>query len=493
MGSLFKISRAAYGAQVQVRGVTVRIGLFFDGTGNNRTNSQIAADCRAQAQINDNAHTAACAGRHDNLASSYANDVTNIARLCELYSLRLKAQESAGGLCVSVPIYITGIGTTSGKQDSVLAGQSFGRGSTGVLAKVASAIKLVRDALMAFRENNPGCVIDGLEFDLFGFSRGAAAARHFANEVLKQQSGALSPLLKLKSIAWGHEFAWQAGSVRLKVIGLFDTVAAIGSVSDLGNIRDADSGQINIYLPPGCAQQVLQLVAGDEQRRNFPLNSVMPGWPKEVVLPGSHSDIGGGYHLNIREKLLLTRPRRSVVASNTRFHATSAWRESQADLQALDTCEWLDPMDANASLFIDCQENYPNVGSDTVGVKAVLAAVSINRRVYGHLSRIYLRVMHELAVAEGVPLDPVPDSPALGLVPELEVIAEKLITYAKGGPDTLDEGERRLLRRRYIHTSAHWCALVGTGASRSRAIFVHAPEPGGRVFHPNVGQRGYPQ
>jgi hypothetical protein len=195
----------------------------------------------------------------------------------------------------------------------------------------------------------------------------------------------------------------------------------------------------------------------------------------------------------MREKLLLTRPRRSVVDSNIRFHATAAWRESQMDLQAMDTYEWLDPMDAKASLFIDCQENYPNVGSDTVGVKAVLAAVSINRRVYGHLSRIYLRVMHQLAVAEGVPLDPVPDSPALRLVPELEVIAEKLIAYAKGGPDTLDEGERRLLRRRYIHASAHWSALVGTGASRSSAFFVHAPEPRGRVFHPNVGQRGYPQ
>ena len=161
MGSLFKVSRTAYGAQVQMRGVTVRMGLFFDGTGNNRINSQIAADCRAQAQSTDNAHTPACAGRHDNLASSYANDITNIARLCDLYALRPKAQESAHGLCVSMPIYITGIGTTSGKQDSVLAGQSFGRGSTGVLAKVASAIKLVRDALMAFRELTQAPSCDG--------------------------------------------------------------------------------------------------------------------------------------------------------------------------------------------------------------------------------------------------------------------------------------------------------------------------------------------
>lgn len=492
MVSIFKVSGAAYGTHVQHRGVTVRIGLFFDGTGNNRINSQIAADCRAQALMNNNAHTGACAGRHANLASSYANDVTNIARLYELYAVQPRALESVHGLNVFVPIYIAGIGTTSGKPDSVLAGQSFGRGMTGVLAKVASAVRSLRDELTAFQGNNPGCVIKGLEFDLFGFSRGAAAARHFANEVLKQNKGDLAPLLRLKSIAWASDFSWAADSVRVKMIGLFDTVAAIGSVSDLGNVRDALSCRVNIYLPPGCAQQVVQLVAGDEQRRNFPLNSVAPDWPLEIVVPGSHSDIGGGYHLNTRENVLLTRPRRSVVASGTNVSATSAWQKSQADLQAMDAYEWLDPTDINASLFIDCQENYPNVSGDTVGVKAVLAAVCMNRRVYGHLSRIYLRVMHALAVDEGVPLEPVPNSPALGLVPELEVIAGKLIAYAKGGPDTLLDSERRLLRRRYTHRSAHWTALVGSGASRSKALFVHAPELGRRVFHPNVQPPGYP-
>ncbi|MEB0090207.1 DUF2235 domain-containing protein [Pseudomonas sp. CCI4.2] len=478
---------------VQTRGVTVRIGLFFDGTGNNRINSQIAADCRAQAVMNNNAHTGACAGRHANAASSYASDITNIARLYELYVLRPKAHETPQGLSVSVPIYVSGAGTTSGKHDSVWAGQVLGRGNTGVLAKVSEGVKKLRTVLETFQTNNCGCTVEGLELDLFGFSRGAAAARHFANEVLKQEKGALGPLLKLQSIAWGSDFAWGSGSVRLKVIGLFDTVAAIGGFSDFGNTRDNCNRRVNLYLPPGSAQQVLHLVAGDEQRRNFALNSVTPGWPKEIVLPGAHSDIGGGYHLNVREKVLLSRPRRSVVNLNTAFHETVAWRESQADLQTIDAREWLDPLDAEASLSIENDERLPNAGSNTVGVKAVVAAVSMNRRVYGHLSRVYLRVMHELASAEGVPLEPVPDSPALSLVPELQVIAQKLIAYAKGGPYTLDEGEQRLLRRRFIHRSAHWSALVGSGASRSHAIFVHAPEPGGRICHPNVGKPGYPE
>jgi Uncharacterized alpha/beta hydrolase domain (DUF2235) len=475
------------------RRVKVRIGLFFDGTGNNRINSQIAAECRTQAPMNSYGHTKACNGRHADPGSSYANDLSNIARLYELYRHRPKAEQTQHGWGSSWPIYVSGIGTTSGKDDSVWAGQILGRGSTGVLAKVAAGVKELSAVLEVFTIGNPDCVIERLEFDLFGFSRGAAAARHFANEVLKQVNGALAPVLEQKNIAWAPGFAWENTSVSLKVIGLFETVAAIGGLRDLGNVKDAVNRRVNLYLPPGSAQQVLHLVAEDEQRRNFALNSVAPHWPKEIVLPGAHSDIGGGYPLHMREKLLLTRPRRSMVSMDTPRQFTAAWKETQAELLTIDASQWLDPLDMEASLRIECEENLPNAGSQTVGVKAVSAAVILDRRVYGHLSRIYLRVMHELACAEGVPLEPIPDSPALSLVPELKLIEQKLISYARGEPDTLTDSERRLLRRRYVHRSAHWNAWGAGGSVGSRrAVFVHAPESGGRVRHPHIGQPGYP-
>lgn len=477
----------------QKRRIKVRIGLFFDGTGNNRINSQIAAECRIQAPMNNYGHTKACNGRHADPGSSYANDLSNIARLFELYRQNPTAQKAEFGWEVSRPIYISGIGTTSGKDDSVWAGQVLGRGSTGVLAKVAAGVKKLSAVLEALTISHADEVIEGLEFDLFGFSRGAAAARHFANEVLKQENGALAPMLKQQNIAWAPGFSWENDSVRLKVIGLFDTVAAVGGLRDLGNVTDAVNRRVNLYLPPGAAQQVLHLVAEDEQRRNFALNSIAPAWPKEIVLPGSHSDIGGGYPLHMREKLLLTRPRRSLVSKSTPFHEAPAWLDTQTDLQAIDAGQWLDPLDMDASLRVDCDESHPNAGSHKVGLKAVSAAVVMERRVYGHLSRIYLRVMHELACTEGVPFEPIPDSPALQLVPELEVIAQKLIGYAKGEPYTLTEGENRLLRRRYIHRSAHWNAWGGVNLRRSSSVFVHAPEPGGRVRHSNISQPGYPQ
>ena len=36
--------------------VTVRLGVFFDGTGNNRVNSQIGADCQAMTEEIGRAH-----------------------------------------------------------------------------------------------------------------------------------------------------------------------------------------------------------------------------------------------------------------------------------------------------------------------------------------------------------------------------------------------------------------------------------------------------
>lgn len=492
MNSTGTSKRGAASLAPKMRRVTLRIGLFFDGTGNNRINSHIAARCRAQITIN-NSHISECAGRHTDPASSYSNDLSNVARLYELYRKQPSVQAMESGLKAYWPIYVSGIGTTSGKCDSVWAGQSFGRGSTGVIAKVANGVKQLGAVLDAFKGENPGCVIDGLEFDLFGFSRGAAAARHFANEVLKQAKGALGPLLDQRGIPWSPDFAWHNASVKLKVIGLFDTVAAIGGIKDWGNIRDASNRGVNLYLPPGSAQQVLHLVAADEQRRNFALNSIAPDWPREVVVPGAHSDIGGGYHPQVWEKLFLTRPRRSIVSLDTNCRASPAWLESESDLRAIDASQWFDPLDREASLRVEGCERYPGAGSNKVGVKAVLAAVSLERRVFGHLSRVYLRVMHELACAEGVPLDPIPDSPELSLVPELEVVAQKLIAYAKGDPYTLDESEQRMLRQRYIHRSAHWNAAVGNGGSLSDAVFIHAPQSGGRVHHPNVSQPGYPR
>jgi hypothetical protein len=470
--------------------VTVRIGVFFDGTGNNRINSQIGADCQAMAQIYHNVHIKECGGRHSDPDSSYSNDLTNIAWLAELYRSQPIASNDGEGLRVYQAVYVSGAGTTSGGRDSRLSGQALGRGNTGVLAKVAAGVKKIGAVLNAFADHNPGCVIGALELDLFGFSRGGASARHLANEVLKQQRGALGPLLNPQKLPLAADFSWNERCVRVKVIGLFDTVAAMGGISDLGNVRDAINKRVNLFLPPGCAQQVIHLVAGDEHRRNFALNSVAPDWPREIVLPGSHSDIGGGYPPQCVERVSLTRPRRSVVSATAAFDTTDAWLQTHAEMLSLDLQRWIDPQDDACSISVECRERLSQRGQRT---KTVTAAVMLERRVFGHLSRVYLRVMHALACDENVPFRAFPDSPELSLPAELRGIALKLVAYARGQGNPLSEEELQMMYRRYIHCSAHWNNAFGQRRTLMDSLFIHAPASQGRQRFANLGQRGYPQ
>ncbi|MCO8160671.1 DUF2235 domain-containing protein [Pseudomonas sp. 21LCFQ010] len=479
-------------AQVTRFPVTVRVGLFFDGTGNNRVNSGIAAHCREQMQAGQQEHTRECAGRHAGSHGSYTNDYSNIARLFELYRKQAVARRETDGWKVYWPVYIGGVGTTSGGRDSRWPGQSLGRGSTGVLAKVDKAVSRLAECLALFALDNPGCVIDVLELDIFGFSRGAASARHLVNEILKQERGALGRLLADTALAWSPTFGWQQGSVRIMLVGLFDTVAAVGGWRDLGNVRDSHNRRVNLYLPPGCARQVLHLVARDEWRRNFALNSIAPGWEREIVLPGAHSDIGGGYHQLTYEEVLMSRPHTSVVGRDVRDEDSPAWREAEADLQAMDAAYWVDPADPHACLQVQSSTVASARHAAGSGGRLVMATVCMRRQVCGHLSRIHLRIMHTLACDEGVPFEAIGDSPDLALPQALEDICRRLIGQARGDTVGLTPEQQQLLRWRYIHHSAHWEPLIGTLGGLGDALFVHAPQPGGRKIHPNVAPSDYP-
>lgn len=473
--------------------VTVRAGLFFDGTANNRVNSRIGAECQAMMETNNNAHIRECGGRHLEPGSSYSNHPSNIARLVELYRRQYIAAADKQGLKVYWPIYVSGAGTTSGGRDSVLAGQGLGRGLTGVVAKVERAFAKLETQMKNFSRTNPGAVIEALELDVFGFSRGGASARHFVNEILKQDKGLLEPILRSRRVPLAASFAWDHGCVRIKVVGLFDTVAAVGSLRDLGNIRDASNTRVNLYLPQGCAEQVLHLVARDEFRRNFALNSITPAWSREIVLPGAHADIGGGYPAQMTEKVLLTRPRLSLVHRDSPCEASQAWLDALAELQRMNTERWLvDPADSQASMKVECCE-FTGGGGGRFGAKTVAAAVCLRRQVYGDLQQVYLRIMHELAREAGAPFMSIQEGAQWCVRAELQGIAEKLMYYARGGPYGLTEQEERILRWRYIHRSAHWGGAPGSIGTLSDAVFVHAPAPAGRILHPNVGQPGYPQ
>jgi len=323
--------------------------------------------------------------------------------------------------------------------------------------------------------------VDALEFDIFGFSRGAAAARHFANELLKANGGVLAGLLRPGQFGLSEDFEW-SGHACINFIGLFDTVAAVADPMrwDFSPADHLNPG-VNLYLPPGCARKVVQLTARDEMRWNFALNSVAPHH-QEIALPGAHSDIGGGYLPIAREKLILSRPVSSTVPAGTSIENTHAWRETSRQYE-----KWMAlglPEDQLKKEVRRIRKLNPR-GVNHPPEDWVLGLVTIDRQIRGELALVYLRVMRELAVENGVPVKSIPDTPIFALPFELQDIAKKMMAYAYGSRFDLNEDEYRLLRSRYIHLSAHWKPTSG--------LLISKPAPNVRLVYNNEPQQGYPE
>jgi len=483
--------------QQQVRqGITLRIGVFFDGTGNNLANAAVTEKCRQDdltlldertlGEVVDYCRAHGFGGSEgkgfftQTPDNSYGNAPSNVARLFDLYqddATRSLAKEERSA-CVKV--YLEGIGTSSGEEDSVY-GQATGMGDTGVVARVMQSPNTISLQLGLFTENNPGVQVDALEFDIFGFSRGAAAARHFANELLKAKGGVLAGLLRPGQFGLSEDFEW-SGHACINFIGLFDTVAAVADpmrwdFSPAGHLNPG----VNLYLPPGCARKVVQLTARDEMRWNFALNSVAPHH-QEIALPGAHSDIGGGYLPIAQEKLILSRPVSSTVPAGTPTELTHAWRETERQYE-----KWKAfglPEDQLKKEVRRIRKLHPR-GVNHPPEDWMLGLVTIERPIRGELALVHLRVMRELAAEYGVPVKSIPDTPVFALPSELQDIAKKMMAFANGSRFDLNQDEERLLRSRFIHLSAHWKPTSG--------LLISKPAPNVRLVYNNQPQQGYPE
>lgn len=468
--------------------ITLRIGVFFDGTGNNLFNAATGATCRAEEQgfRRDQVESIVrhCERFMLSADGSYAGAETNIARLYRLYRDDTQRAIERDESTAVIPVYIEGIGTRAGQPDSLLS-MGTGLGSSGVLACVQTFPSAFAKQHVLFQRSNPDVVVDTVEFDLFGFSRGAAATRHFANEVLKIEGG-------IAAAGLAPCFPWQRAKVQLNFIGLFDTVAAIADPlrGDFSPANAVNPG-LNLYLPAGCALKVVQLAAQHEYRRNFALTSVAPEH-EEIFLPGAHADVGGGYPDEMQERLLLTRPRASREPRGMDSHQAWSYRQAELELRRLQEASWYDS--TSTRLGIDTWRlELPRVRGDLPEIE-VFAAVRLERQVRGELSLVYLRMMHRLASAQGVPFTTLDDEdPEWRLPAELAPIASKLQASPQA-PEPLSQAENRLLLSRYVHRSAHWNARMGSGLGNVDAIFVDAPTADGRrSLYPNRPQVGYPR
>lgn len=480
--------------------ITLRIGVFFDGTGNNLANAAVTEQCRDDdlqqlgertlQEVIDYCQRHGFSDSNDDgyfteaPDGSYGNAPSNVARLYGLYRDDSFQTLDANVRERFLKVYLDGIGTSSGEADS-LYGQITGRGDTGILARVKQSPETVKEQLSLFQGSNPDLQIDTLEFDIFGFSRGAAAARHFANELLKPGGGVLAGTLRPGQYGLVDNFDW-AAHARINFIGLFDTVAAVIDPlkGDYDPANHLNPG-INLYLPPGCARKVLQLTARDEKRWNFALNRVAPDH-QEICLPGAHSDIGGGYRPLMLEQLLLSRPLSSTVPANTPPEQTHASRETWRQYHQWKALGLPDEALKEPKVWPSRKPVFYERGFKRPPEDVVYGLLPIKRQVRGELSLVYLRVMRELAAQNNVPLRPIQDrDPALALPTELQNIADKLMAYAQGGRYGLEEEDERLLWSRYIHLSAHWTPSSG--------LLISKPAPNVRLTYNNKPQQGYPE
>ena len=269
------------------QGVTIRAAVFFDGTLNNRTNTNKRISQPGILKVTP-----------DGEGSSYGNYYSNVAILEYMNLKKDKFKHE-------VSVYIEGIGTTDFSEEKKKAGvpdaengtddtpgKSFGTGDTGIPAKVTKGInKLKKEVSGAYKDQEQ--YIKKLIIDVFGFSRGAAAARHFVS----RRNALRGP--------WKNQRGRPLELV-INFVGLFETVSSFDDGTMVGNIaQDLTEGaflddvkELGLALH-GIPKRVVHLTAADEIRSNFSLTtittSLRAGVGFELSLPGVHSDVGGGY------------------------------------------------------------------------------------------------------------------------------------------------------------------------------------------------------
>ncbi len=290
--------------------VNITISVFFDGTNNNKYNTEARLEYKNKVDGKPFDHVKA--GYYEASADikenkdSYSNDFSNVARLYKYY------EENDSDLTdLRGSIYVEGIGTETYEEDHVIRGAAFGAGSTGILAKVEEGIEESITLIEKLVKNKK--IIKNLTFDVFGFSRGAAAARNFIWEITKEGCPAytsnhhMSYNVKMPAIPdhgpiglFLEKKDILLDNFRVRFVGLFDTVSSYLLIKSL------DINELHLDAVKK-ADHVLHLTAEDEHRVNFPLIKLgcAGGRKKEFELPGVHSDIGGGYNDNRSEKVTI--------------------------------------------------------------------------------------------------------------------------------------------------------------------------------------------
>ncbi len=295
--------------------------------------------------------------------SSFVNGYTNIKRLFEHYKgydpLNLKESEPRKYTKGRFKVYASGDGCIDphegGKLESDSAiGLGLAFGQTGVLAHIVYTCDKIAKNL----RQKELTVVDELVLDVFGFSRGAAEARHFVSSIMKEydlltsdvtRDYTLNTLDKSKNIFTpfypedngvytmidnrpyfnplrtdiekvsvekgtgknkrsvtvynpyykGNKVnKFDINAISFRFVGIYDTVAHYGIC------QANDNQDLNLDFEESKLGRLVHLIAEDEYRKNFAMTRIKEDSAdnflgnekmKEIALPGAHADVGGGY------------------------------------------------------------------------------------------------------------------------------------------------------------------------------------------------------
>nr|WP_315554715.1 DUF2235 domain-containing protein [Segatella oris] len=311
----------------EITDITIIAGIFFDGTNNNKYNvdfwengPNIHPSDKEGYELYRKLKDDTDAGHY----ASYKDSIkTNIAELWYMYDTAkmpncIKVYVEGPGTespieSKSVKPYSDEDGMVSSGEDDISRGYIVGSGDTGVNAKIERGCQLLVDkVLKKIRSIRRKQLKLNLILDVFGFSRGATAARSFVHRLLKRFI--YQSVTEDKKVTLEEQFdrIYALGTIShittgVRFLGLFDTVSSYNKQSMISPSTitllwstspfENDVEELQLTIPPYVGS-VVQLVAADEYRECFGLTNIASAETargEEIILPGAHSDIGGGY------------------------------------------------------------------------------------------------------------------------------------------------------------------------------------------------------
>lgn len=317
--------------------VDIYIGIFFDGTNNNKVQAAIGRRFRQESKVNakgfayvdqqsqeqllqdDRKRYAISSKSKDEAENREVAEILDDKVSDEVYGkYRNSNSQNVSYTNVAIlesfyktdathySLYVEGSGSDM-DFDSTGAdfiGLALGAGDNGVVAKVGKALDFISNFILSSKPNGQKY---RLHFDVFGFSRGATAARIFNyivySDKIAQKSG--NEELKKNSDSFVKKLQPEKDieSKEVEYLGIFDTVGSVGVV------HSDNVAQYGLWATDMC-RRVVHLCGMDELRKNFAIidiESSVHSNGLELFLPGCHTDIGGGISMGRDEPAIINK------------------------------------------------------------------------------------------------------------------------------------------------------------------------------------------